>query len=176
METTISETKYVNIVMTILITGPECSGKSTLAEQLSTELLIPCIQEHARNYLYAHGSDYCYADLLQIAQEHAEILDSSDGGSYLLDTYLLNIKIWSEYKYGKVDPWIITQLSHLRFDHILLMEPDIEWTHDKLRENPDNRYELFDIYRRELNTLDWTYDIISGSYDERLSRALDLLR
>lgn len=157
------------------MTGPESSGKSTLSSELSQSLGIPFIVEHARTYLTHNGPLYSYQDLLIIAQEHYNIVEALLPKKYILDTYLLNIKIWSEYKYGRVDSWIVEQLHEISFKHIFLLEPDIEWTYDPLRENPDNRYELFDIYKKELELLGWSFDILSGTKSERLNKAIAII-
>ena len=51
----------------IVITGPESSGKTTLAVQLSAYWKSPCVAEVARSYLKDKIS-YQQSDLLKIAQ------------------------------------------------------------------------------------------------------------
>ena len=74
----------------------------------------------------------------------------------LLDTDLITLKIWSEYKYGRCDKWILTQIEKQKTEKrfYLLCQPDIPWQADKQRENPNDREELFEIYKQELDDLD----------------------
>jgi len=137
----------------ILITGPESTGKSTLASQLSEELGHIMIPEYGRTYLEKNGPEYSYKDIEIMALDHMEQVKAADNNSLILDTYLLNYKIWSEYKFGKVSDKIIELLTECRFDLILLMEPDIEWSEDPLRENPGDRAVLFDIYKNEMEII-----------------------
>ena len=159
----------------ILITGPESTGKSTLAEQLSRKLGITCIQEYSRHYFDTNGPDYDYADIETMAREHHDHIINSDQSQLILDTFALNYKIWSIYKYGKVSPVIMDMLSYYNYDKVLLLKPDIPWEPDPLRENPQNRQELFEIYVKELNALGWDYDIIEGHGKDRLANALRIL-
>ena len=144
----------------IIIIGPESSGKTTLCEQLSKYLNLPFSKEYSREYLDALKRDYNFDDLLKIAKEQLK----SELNSQLLDTDLITLKIWSEYKYGSCDKWILTQIekqkSEKRF--YLLCKPDIPWKADPLRENPNNREELFELYKEELGNLGHNYFIVEG--------------
>ena len=57
----------------------------------------------------------------------------------------------------------------------LLMSPDIPWQEDPLRENPTNRIELLEIYKKELDLLGIPYFLISGSINERLAKSISLI-
>ena len=52
------------------------------------------------------------------------------------------------------------QKSENRF--YLLCSPDIPWQADKQRENPTNRMELFELYKKELENLNHSYYILEG--------------
>ena len=144
----------------IIVTGPESSGKTTLCKALSEHYDLTYIKEYAREYLTDLGRDYTQEDLLKISKEQLE----SENNSQLLDTDLITIKIWSKYKYGSCDNWILTQIkkqkSEKRF--YLLCKPDIPWKADPLRENPNNREELFELYKEELGNLGHNYFIVEG--------------
>ena len=143
-----------------IITGPESSGKTTLCKALSMHFNIPFAKEFARFYINKLEREYTQNDLLSIAKGQLE----SELNSQLLDTDLITIKIWSEYKYGSCDKWILTQIekqkSEKRF--YLLCKPDIPWQTDNQRENPNDREELFKIYKQELENLGHTYFVVEG--------------
>ena len=144
----------------IIITGPESSGKTTLCEQLSNHFNIPFTKEFARSYIDNLDRIYMIGDLLSIAKEQLK----SELNSQLLDTDLITIKIWSEYKYGRCDKWILDQIEKQKTEKrfYLLCKPDIPWQADKQRENPNDREELFEIYKQELNDLGHKYFIVRG--------------
>jgi nicotinamide riboside kinase len=144
----------------IIVTGPESSGKTTLCKALSAHFKIPFIEEYAREFLDELGRDYKKDDLLEIAKGQLK----SEQNTKLLDTDLITIKIWSEYKYGICDKWIIEQIERQKSENrfYLLCTPDIPWEADPLRENPTNRNELFKIYKKELESLEHKYFIVQG--------------
>ena len=147
-------------MLKLIVTGPESSGKTTLCKALSEHFKIPFTEEYAREYLDALNRDYNQDDLLKIAKGQLK----AENGMQLLDTDLITLKIWSEYKYGSCDNCILTQIqkqkSEKRF--YLLCNPDIPWQADNQRENPNDREELLKIYKQELDNLGHTYFIVEG--------------
>ena len=94
-------------MLKIIVTGPESSGKTTLCKALSKHFNLPFSKEYARKYLDALNRDYNQEDLLKIAKEQLQ----AENGIQLLDTDLITLKIWSEYKYGSCNNWILTQIE-----------------------------------------------------------------
>ena len=141
----------------IIITGPECSGKTTLSKKLSQYFKISFAKEYAREYLEKNGLIYKQSDLLKIAQKQLV----NEKNFTLLDTDLLTIKIWSEYKYGDCNDWILekikNQISQKRI--YILCKPDLKWQYDPQRENQHNREKLYGIYKKELDLLGHRYYI-----------------
>lgn len=65
----------MNKTLKIVLTGPESTGKTTLAEQLSSHYSLPWVEELARAYVESLNRTYNQADVLEIAklqitQEH----------------------------------------------------------------------------------------------------------
>ena len=52
----------------IVIVGPESTGKSTLCEKLAAQYNTIWVREYAREYLLAHGTDYTFENLLDVAK------------------------------------------------------------------------------------------------------------
>ena len=157
----------------IIITGPESSGKTTLCQQLSNHFNIPFTQEFARLYIDSLDRDYIINDLLSIAKQQLK----SEFKSQLLDTDLITIKIWSEYKYGRCDKWILDEIekqkSEKRF--YILCSPDIPWQTDNQRESPNDRKKLFEVYKKELENLKHKYFILNGENRlEKIIKKIDL--
>lgn len=144
----------------IIATGPESSGKTTLCKNISEYFKISYSKEYAREYLKKIGANYVQEDLLKIAQQQL----TSEQGSTLLDTDLITIKIWSNYKYGNCDEWILEQIQKQKSEErfYLLCKPDIVWEKDPLRENPKNRTTIFRLYKKEIEQLNHKYHIVEG--------------
>ena len=144
----------------IIVTGPESSGKTTLCKALSEHFKIPFAEESAREYLDVLSGDYNQEDLLEIAKGQLQ----AENGIQLLDTDLITLKIWSEYKYGSCNNWILEQIERQKTEKrfYLLCKADIPWEGDPQRENPNDRVELFEIYKQELDNLGHDYFIVKG--------------
>ena len=144
----------------IIVTGPESSGKTTLCKALSKHFNLPFSKEYAREYLDALNRDYNQDDLLKIAKGQLQ----AENGMQLLDTDLITLKIWSEYKYGSCNNWILEQIERQKTEKrfYLLCKADIPWEGDPQRENPNDRVELFASYKQELDNLGHNYFIVEG--------------
>jgi len=164
----------------IILTGPESTGKSTLAEMLSKALDVPLIKEYAREYLEENGAKYKEKDLLEIAKgqawkESVEGVLACDTNYLICDTSFLVLKIWSGYRYNRCNDLIIKELEKNKNAIYFLCGPEIPWEYDELRENPSNRDELYKIYKSELKKLDVEYYELKGKPQTRLNKALKIL-
>lgn len=156
----------------LIVTGPESSGKTTLCQGLAHHFNTSFTEEYARTYLEKRQGRYSRQDLLPIAMGQLQKEKNNSNSLAIHDTDLLTIKIWSEYKYSFCDPWIKQQIEKQKEQNrlYLLCKADIPWQADPLREHPNNRTELFNIYLKELHKLDLNYHIIEGK--DRLQGAL----
>ncbi|HRN38461.1 MAG TPA: ATP-binding protein [Flavobacteriales bacterium] len=164
----------------VVVTGPECSGKSVLSAQLAEHLGVPWVPEMARPYLEQLERPYGEADLRKIAElqlrtEEERHAAQRDASLLICDTDLITIRIWGEEKYGRSDPWIVKQTEERAYDLWLLCTPDIPWVYDPQRENPYDRDRLFGVYRQTLERLKKPYAVISGEEEERLKQAVNAI-
>jgi len=135
----------------IVVTGPESSGKTTLVNRLKEEYDLPIVEEYARAYLAAKddSSKYDYDDLIMIARcQHIQEKDAHNRYPLIIcDTDIVTIEIWSQEVFNRsiemIDPY-----SDQKF--YLLCQPDIPWESDPLRENPDDRDRLYELYKEYL--------------------------
>ncbi|WP_422358760.1 AAA family ATPase [Reichenbachiella sp.] len=167
--------KITKPIFKVIITGPECTGKSTLSRQLSEYFEQPWVPEYARTYLTELNRPYQDSDLLEIAKgqikKEDEVL-SNGSTTVFLDTSMEVLKVWSEWKYDVCDPYILNNFESRTADLYLLLSPDMAWEHDPLRENPHDRNVIFDIYKKEIDQLNKPYEIISGLGLLRTRRAI----
>ncbi len=162
-------------MISVAIVGPESTGKSTLTKSLSEHYQTIWSEEYAREYLTALERPYEQSDLLEIAKGQLEIADKVTMKSNSIvfhDTDLLVIKVWSEFKYGDCDPWIIKQFELNKADLYLLTDFNIPYEEDPLRENPEQRRELFEIYQQELIKSGANYQIVRGDLPNRLNQSV----
>jgi NadR type nicotinamide-nucleotide adenylyltransferase len=162
-------------MLKIVVTGPESSGKTTLARQLASHFRTIWVPEFARTYIDGLGRPYREADLLEIAEGQIALEDemAAKADSLLFfDTSLEVIKIWAEFRYGRCHPRVLEQLEKRRHDLYLLCAPDLPWAFDPQRENPDDRHLLFRLYQGVLTGLQVNFQEISGTGETRMARAI----
>ncbi len=166
------------MIRRIAITGPESTGKSILAAQLARHFQTVWVPEYAREYLEKLDRPYQEQDIAaiargQLASETALLKMAS--GYLFCDTDLLVTKIWSDVKYGHCDPWIIGSVESHRYDLHLLCDIDLPWQFDPLREHPDKRQFLADLYYNELTVRKFPFAVVRGLGDDRLACALKII-
>lgn len=164
----------------VVIIGPESTGKSTLAENIAGYFGCLWVPEFARTYLENLGKPYVFDDLLEIAKSQVAIEDKLSLKSkelLICDTDLNVIKVWSEHKYGKVHPWIESQIKIRTYDLYLLTDFDIPWQEDPLREHPDPemRKYFFDLYQKILQESGVPFALVSGNQEERKQLSINLI-
>ena len=163
----------------IILTGPESSGKTTLAQQLATHFQVEWLPEYAREYLQKINRNYEEADLLKIAkgqflQEENALQNAAlkNEKFLIVDTSFLVLKIWSIVKYRKCDSFILNQLNEQKQALFILCGSEIDWEFDPLRENPKDRNKLYLMYKKELEEMNAHFIEVKGSPEERLEICL----
>ncbi len=160
----------------VVVTGPECTGKSTLAAGLADHYHTTFIPEYAREYVENLGRPYTYDDVVTIAErqigEEKEFEDRANGLLFY-DTYLVITKVWFDLVYKRRPDWVDRVLGKKAIHLFLLCDTDIPWYPDRVRENGGvMRKKLFRIYRQEIENFGFPYVIIRGKGEERLKNGI----
>lgn len=168
------------MIKKIAIVGPESTGKSDLSIELASIFKTFYVPEVAREYLQNLDRNYVEDDLLKIAKLQIEAEDhyeKSVGSILICDTNLTVIKIWSMVKYGHCDSWILEQDQLRQYDFTLITNIDLPWVDDPLREhpNPSMRNNLMNLYLNAVKSKNTPYDVVSGSGEDRIHNALQIL-
>ncbi|MCS6968503.1 MAG: ATP-binding protein [Cytophagales bacterium] len=176
-------------VKKIVIFGPECSGKTTLARQLANFFHTSWSPEFARPYLTyknlieqrdKHGIISLYEDIEPMAigqmamEDHA--IACATNGMVFHDTNLLTNLVYSQYYFGKSPTWLAEMVRHRVYDGYLLMVPNLPWQADGLRDRPHHRNELLEIFRQALEQYHCCYALVSATGQERFHEALKILQ
>ena len=162
----------------IAFTGPESTGKTSLSMLVSETFDGVYIPEYSRSFLEKTNGFYEEQDLVTIALGLCEALHSGlISGNHLLvsDTDMTVMKVWSQFKYGRVSPVIEQLYLEEIFDHLFLCDTDIPWEEDPLREHPESREELFALYLEMIQTKTKNFTIVKGSLEDRLNQVRQVL-
>ena len=165
-------------LLRVSLTGPESTGKSTLAARLAAHYGTTFAPEFAREYLAASGPHYIPEDLEEIArgQLAAEVEAESHAIRVVFyDSDLLVIKVWAEHAFGACPEWILHHIDQQQYDLVLLMGVDLPWEPDPLREHPFLRQHFYDLYQRELREQMSNFAEIFGAGDRRFAQACYLI-
>lgn len=159
----------------IAVVGPESTGKSTITRQLAQHYHTLWVPEYARYYCAAltepcnlqdetnmfHGQVALEESILAIAQK--ELI--------FCDTTFLTVKIWSDEVFGETPAVVLDALPRYHYDLYLLMDIDLPWQEDPLRDFPHKREHFMQVWHKELTALNANYIIIGGQ-QERLNNAI----
>ena len=189
-------------MLKVVITGPESTGKSTLASALSKHFHTELSHEYARTYLETKlalqklgyntekgflydESDFYIMFLGQQKNEKHAFQEAKDKNTFMIcDTDALTYKIWYAEVFKNSDNALLNninfgeetpQIGDIQTLYLLCSPQAIVWQPDPLRENPNDRDRLFDIYEKELITHKKTYFILRGSKNERLTDAINII-
>lgn len=157
--------------MRIVFTGPESSGKTSLANFISYQYKGKLIPEYSRQYLNENGPLYTKDEITQMAiSQHTKAINChSNANLQIEDGDLLTYIVWQQVKYGRINEHLM-ELWHTNApDLYLICFPDLPWIYDPLREHPMDREMLFKIYLATISKNGLKYQIISGVGQQRLS-------
>ncbi|MEN8815907.1 MAG: ATP-binding protein [Nonlabens sp.] len=167
----------------IVLFGPESTGKSTLAQQLATHFNTVKVDEYARDYLQdkfdATGKVCEYHDLMSIAigQRIAENEAVEKANKHLFcDTDALETFIYSIVYFNKAPLELEEEARQSKYDLYLLLHVDTPWTPDDLRDKPEDRNEMFQMFEKGLKEFNKPYTIISGLGEKRFENALKAIQ
>jgi nicotinamide riboside kinase len=93
-------------------------------------------------------------------------------GLLVLDTDLFSTVVYGGHYYGTVDPWIERLALERRGDLYLLLDIDVPWVADPIRDRGQQRAEMHGLFRGVLQRHQLPHVTISGSWSERFDRAL----
>ena len=167
-------------VRTIILHGPESSGKTTLGRALAAHLAAPFVPEYGRLYCEAHGNAFGEAELLHMARGQRHLIRAartfaSPSRLVIADTDALMTAAWAEMSLGRR----VQALDALPADGdlYLLMADDIPWIDDgiRLHRQAEERQRFMRLVRAELVRRSVRFAEIGGSAEERLQRALAVI-
>lgn len=167
-------------IIKIAVVGPESTGKSTVAEQLARQLGTVCVPEYAREYCRHLNRAYTLADEMnmfygQVALERS-LVPLAQNNVLVCDTMFLTIKVWCDHLFGHTPDEVLTAIHQSDYDLFLLMDIDLPWADDPLRDFPTLREHFMEVWHNELQAIDANYQVISGLGEDRFRNAWETVQ
>ncbi len=165
----------------IVITGAESTGKTTLAQRLSSHFASPLVAEQLRLFVERKGTAPSDSDLgtvssmVTVAQRAAgEAAVSSGSRIVISDTDQLSLLVYWHYYFSTPldSEWIEWEPADL----YLLLGDDVPWIADPgQRDGPDVREVTQRLFRSRLESGEHDFVEIAGSWDERFEAAIGVV-
>ena len=168
-----------SVVKRLVVTGSECTGKTTLATALAARYEAPVAPEFVRDYALAKGGVIDVADHWPIALGQVEVQDTVVAGARaagrplaVFDTDLLSTVAYAWHYTGQCDPGIEELARRRLADHYLLLDIDVPWIADGVRDRGDHRALVHALFRETLERFGAPFTLVRGSWDERFAAAI----
>jgi HTH-type transcriptional repressor of NAD biosynthesis genes len=166
-------------ILKIVLFGPESTGKTTLSKELAKRYNTVWAPEFAREYLQKKWNDAAticaVEDIIPIAigqtkLENEQLLKANK--VLFCDTNILETKIYAEAYYKDYSNKELNEaVNRLQYTLYFLTDIDVPFEEDDLRDRPNQRQEMFDLFKNGLEKHQCNYQILSGTLETRLEEA-----
>lgn len=163
-----------SVARKVVLTGSECTGKTTLATDLARHYDTVWVPEYVRGYAESKRAPLDADDVEPIAHGQIAAQDTAlerARGLLILDTDLLSTVVYAEHYYGGCPGWISAMAKTRRADLYLLCDIDAPWTADSQRDRPDSRETMQALFREALNSRGFRFVDIRGDWRKRFQTA-----
>ncbi|MGY3215422.1 AAA family ATPase [Mucilaginibacter sp. HD30] len=166
-------------IIKIAIVGPESTGKSTMSAWLAEHYDTVWVPEYARGYCEKLTTPPTWQDEInmfngQLALER-EMATNARNGILICDTTFITVKIWSDHIFGSSPKEVTDALTQHHYDLYLLLNIDMPWQDDPLRDFPTLREHFMEIWHQELKAINANYIVISGTGQQRYDSAVGVI-
>jgi NadR type nicotinamide-nucleotide adenylyltransferase len=159
----------------VCLIGPECTGKTTLAERLAAHFNAPWVPEFAREYAQRVARPLTADDVEPIARGQMAIEDAFPGFA-ILDTDLISTVVYSRHYYGQCPSWIESAARTRKADLYLLTAIDVPFLADDLRDSAAPSEILYNEFAATLAEYEANVVSITGTWEERFAAAIQAAR
>ncbi len=168
----------------ICLLGAECTGKTTLAQALATQMGGLWVPEYLRKFCDQHGRTPRQNEQgrildTQVRQEDEALVSAEQQHRAFVfcDTAPLLTAIYSDCVFADHALYPQARALHARYALTLHLEPDIPWVADALqRDGMVHRARVHGLIKRELAALGVPVVPISGTPEQRLANAINVVR
>ena len=163
----------------VVLTGSESTGKTTLAARLATHYGVEWVPEFVREYAVQKSAPLEFADHGPIAHGQMELEDeyrhraeARGDGLLIADTDLLSTVVYCAHYFGRCPPWIENAARARQPDLYFLLDIDIPWLPDPVRDRGESREEMQGLFRGAVERSGVPFVLIAGDEEARFERAV----
>ena len=158
----------------VCLYGPESVGKTTMANQLAGHYQTLYVPEVARDLITSNeltSNDYARIAVAQTAAVKRAIPQANR--VLICDTDLITTQLYATI-YGVPHPAELIELAaQEKFDAYFLLNTDVPWVADGLRDLGHRRAEMYSLFEKALEERDISYVVVSGSdYKTRVAAVI----
>src|SRR4051812_30678395 len=158
----------------VVVTGSECTGKTTLATELARAYGVECVPEYVRSFVDTIGGRPQFSDHGLIARGQKALEDEYRARAKTLlfhDTDLLSTVVYCRAYFDRCPEWIQAAGIDRQAALYLLCDIDVPWVSDGLRDRPDRRGEMHALFESVMKEAGANYVTLRGSLDARLAES-----
>lgn len=166
--------------LVVVVTGPESTGKSTLAARLAERFHAPISLEFARHFVEHRQTAVTEHDVDPIARGQMAFEDrahaaaeASSATLVIKDTDLISTVVYARHYHGHCPLWVVRAARVRRGDLYLRLAPDVPWVADGLqRDAAHPRDVLHRAFGEALVEFEVMAHDVAGTWAEREAAAL----
>jgi NadR type nicotinamide-nucleotide adenylyltransferase len=162
----------------LVVTGPESTGKTTLATALAARFSAPLLREASRAYAEARlagGHALTRHDAEPIARATLAAEDAALAAApalVVLDTDLVSTVVYTRHYYGPAAAWVEAAARTRRGDLYLLCDVDLPWMSDGVRDRPEGRRAMHALFAETLREFGCVVAEVGGTGPARIDAAV----
>lgn len=161
----------------VCLYGPESVGKTTMARELADHYQTIYVPEVARGLITSNeltSDDYARIAVAQTAAV-AQAIPLANR-VLICDTDLITTQLYATI-YGVTHPPILTELAtQERFDAYFLLNTDVPWVADGLRDLGNRRAEMYLLFEQALTQRGIRHVVVTGlDYEARKGQVINVI-
>lgn len=157
----------------ICLIGPESTGKSTIAKELSTKYNTIYVPEYAETLLKSQNGilyDHNMLEIAHIQKNKEKSLSYMTNKFMFCDSDCITTLVWANHLFNRQHTEIEFIAEHEHYDITFLLYPDTKWVFDEHRNLDSNsssdifRLTMFKQMESYLHKYNRNYQIIHGNF------------
>jgi HTH-type transcriptional repressor of NAD biosynthesis genes len=147
----------------IVLVGPECTGKTTLAKKIAKAYKMTYVPEAARIWVDKNKREVRYSDVIKIAKLQIALEKKAHQKKkvILCDTDLLSTMVYSQFYFKKIPKTVKDLFKKHAGDMYFLVESNLPWVAETNQRAPkDPRKKQYALFKKTLKSLKINYAIL----------------